>query len=93
MNYEYAKKKLHEMYERADAAIDHVTASADPIYDSITKYSVRNDIVDRFGFESALIVEMYIDLNLHETGEQWRELFEYKCVLEGRLEAKIGRWD
>lgn len=90
MTFEYAKKKIDELFNRALEDIDRIEQLIEPDADWLDQslWAARKErVMHEFLAAARIVTEMYIDLTIGD--EHWRELHAIQWTYAEKLNIEI----
>ena len=95
MNYEYAAKKIEDIFNHELEHIDRIRGLVEPNPDWSDRTSwimLMTGAVDQFTAAARTVIEIYIELSMGEC-ENWRELhkLEWECAERLKIEVQKNK--
>ena len=90
MTYEYAEKKLDELFNKALEHIDRIEQMIEPDGDWLDKSlwsSRKYEVVSEYVAAARTVIEIYIELN--NGAEDWRELHKIAWRCREKLDIEV----
>lgn len=93
MTYEYAAKKIEEIYEENLDHIKRLHKMVEPNPDWVdltTWFTILDGCLNEFSAATNVVIEIYIELSNGEC-ENWRELHKLKYELSEKLKTEVSK--
>ena len=93
MTYEYAKKKIEEIYDKNLDHLKRLRKMVEPNPDWVditTWFTIMDGCINEFSASANTVIEIYIELSNGEC-ENWRALHQLKYDLLEKLKTEVSK--
>lgn len=93
MTYEFAEKKIEEIYEENLDHLKRLRKMVEPNPDWVdltTWFTIMDGCVNEFSAASNTVIEIYIELSNGEC-KDWKDLHKLKCDLSEKLKTEVSK--